>query len=101
MEELKHRYSLFKLTVKDSPMYDCYIRFLVVAETVPEALEYMYNYVCRHETQEDGITKYTYDDIPFYLRSSNIKIDNLGEFIPKEKLWKNDDHILCTDTLGD
>ena len=69
---------LYKLTVKGNAGYDCYDGFIIAANSVPEAFEYMYRYVCK----TDNVN--VYNDIPFYLRSSNIDIENLGEFKPKD-----------------
>ena len=69
---------LYKLTVKGNAGYDCYDGFMIAANSMPEAFEYMYRYVCRTDNAN------VYNDIPFYLRSSNINIEELGEFKPKD-----------------
>lgn len=74
---------LYKLTVKGNAGYDCYDGFIISANSIPEAFEYMYRHVCK----TDNVN--VYNDIPFYLRSSNIDIEDLGEFLPKEKYPKS------------
>lgn len=69
---------LYKLTVKGNAGYDCYDGFIIAANSIPEAFEYMYRYVCKTDNTN------VYTDIPFYLRSSNINIEELGEFKPKD-----------------
>ena len=77
---------LFKITVKDYD-YDCYDGFVIVAENIPQALEYMYEYVCK-DTDEG---KTYFKDIPYYLRSSNLEIVCLGNF---EQTTKMDSRIV-------
>jgi len=77
---------LFKITVKDYD-YDCYKGFVIVAENIPTALEYMYEYVC--DDIYEG--KHYFKDIPYYLRSSNLEIICLGNF---EQTTKIDSHII-------
>ena len=88
----EYNMKLYKLTVKGNAGYDCYDGFMVAADTIPEAFEYMYRYVCKTDKVN------VYNDIPFYLRSSNINIEELGEFRPKEKYPKT--HILMVDYAG-
>lgn len=79
---------IYKITVKGNAGYDCYDGFIIAANSIPEALEEMYQYVC----------KKLYDDpfvnIPYYLRSSNLDIKELGNFEPKDKL---DEPVLMVD----
>lgn len=73
---------LYKLRVKKYD-YENYCGFMIVANSIPDAFEKMYEYVCKDK-----------DYIPYYLRCSNIDIEELGEFQPK----KNLDHpILMVD----
>ena len=83
---------LYKLTVKGHAEYDCYTGFIIAADSIPDAFEYMYRYVCR--TKNSNV----YTDIPFYLRSSNIDIEYLGDFQPKEKYLKT--NILMVDYIN-
>ena len=83
---------LYKLTVKGNAGYDCYDGFMIAANSIPEAFEYMYRHVCR----TDNVN--VYNDIPFYLRSSNINIEELGEFKPKEGFLGNS--IIMVDYTG-
>lgn len=53
--------------------YEVYTGFIIAAESIPDALEAMYEYTCKER-----------DYIPYYLHSSNIKIDRLGIFEPEE-----------------
>lgn len=66
---------LWTLTPKETPNYDCWLKFVVVAETLPDALEATYAYVRDEES----------DSFPYYLRSSNLRIERLGEFAPNEE----------------
>lgn len=83
---------LYKLTVKGHAEYDCYTGFIIAADSIPDAFEYMYRYVCRTKSSN------VYTDIPFYLRSSNIDIEYLGDFQPKEKYPKS--NILMVDYIN-
>lgn len=60
---------LFKLRPKnhDGYAYDYYEDFLIAANSIPEALELMYQKISPDK-----------QNIPYYLRSSNIKIEQLG-----------------------
>jgi hypothetical protein len=74
--------NLYKFTVNIDD-YEVFNGFIIAANTIPEALETMYEYTCGEK-----------DYIPYYLRSSNIKIESLGKFEP------NDDYnskVLMTD----
>lgn len=64
--------NLYKLQV-NTDGYEVYTGFIIAAYTIPMALEAMYVYVCPEK-----------DYIPYYLRSSNIKIECLGKFEPEE-----------------
>lgn len=77
---------LFRIMVKDYD-YDCYKGFIIIAENIPQALEYMYESIC--EDTYEG--KKYFKDIPYYLRSSNLEIVCLGNF---EQTTKIDSHIL-------
>lgn len=80
---------LYKITVKKHQYnYNCYDGFIIVANTIPEALEYMYKRVCRTSN------KNVFNDIPYYLRSSNLNIEELGNFEPKDEL---DEPIIMAD----
>lgn len=65
--------NLYKFTV-NTDSYEVYTGFLIAAYTIPMALEAMYEYTCKDKQW-----------IPYYLRSSNIKIECLGKFEPEEK----------------
>jgi hypothetical protein len=65
--------NLYKFTV-NTDGYEVYNGFVIAAYTIPMALETMYEYTCKKK-----------DYIPYYLRSSNIKIECLGKFEPEEK----------------
>ena len=59
-----------------------YTKFIIVGEFIPEILESLYQYVYNKED-------FT---IPFYLRSSNLKITNIGEIninLDNQKLIKD------------
>ena len=60
---------LFRLTPKNHEgySYGYYESFLIAAESIPDALELMYKR-CSPDR----------DVIPYYLRSSNIKIEQIG-----------------------
>jgi hypothetical protein len=60
---------LFKLKPHnhDGYSYGYYNEFVIAANSIPEALEVMYKQVSPEK-----------DVIPYYLRSSNIKIETLG-----------------------
>ena len=64
--------NLYKFTV-NTYGYDVYDGFIIAAPTIPSALETMYEYTCKDK-----------EWIPYYLRSSNIKIECLGKFEPGE-----------------
>jgi hypothetical protein len=64
--------NLYKFHV-NTDSYEVYTGFIIAAESIPDALEAMYEYTCKER-----------DYIPYYLRSSNIKIDRLGTFEPEE-----------------
>jgi hypothetical protein len=64
--------NLYKLQV-NTDGYEVYTGFMIAADSIPEALEAMYEYTCKER-----------DYIPYYLRSSNIKINCLGTFVPEE-----------------
>lgn len=67
--------NLYKFTV-NTDGYEVYNGFMIAAKTIPDALEAMYEYVCKDK-----------DWIPYYLRSSNITIKCLGTFEPEEKYF--------------
>ena len=64
--------NLYKFYV-NTDSYEVYTGFIIAAESIPDALEAMYEYTCKKK-----------DYIPYYLRSSNIKINCLGTFEPEE-----------------
>lgn len=64
--------NLYKFHV-NTDSYEVYTGFIIAAESIPDALEAMYEYTCKER-----------DYIPYYLRSSNIKIKHLGIFEPEE-----------------
>lgn len=76
--------NLYKLTV-NTDGYEVYSGFIVAAKSIPEALEAMYEYTCKAK-----------DYIPYYLRSSNIKIDCLGSFEPNER-YTHDRKVLMSE----
>ena len=63
--------------------YDNYTDFIVVGDNVKTVLEAIYHKVC-YKTDENG--NGYYNDIPYYLRSSNMRIETLGEFVPSD-IW--------------
>jgi hypothetical protein len=69
--------NLYKITTKKHG-YEEYNGFVIAANTIPEALEAMYECACPAK-----------DWIPYNLRSSNLTIENLGEFTPNEKHTNN------------
>ena len=79
---------LFKITVKNYS-YDCFKGFVIFAESIPQALEYMYEYICKDV--DNG--KQYFKDIPYYLRSSNLEITCLGNF---EQTIRLDSNIIMT-----
>ena len=81
-----HSQSIFRFTVIN-PEYDNYRGFMVVSDSIPHALEEIYKFICYRDGE-------LVRDIPYVLRSSNMEIERLGEFIPNKKL---DSNILFTD----
>lgn len=77
--------NLYKVSIIEYD-YDNYTDFIVVGDNVKTVLEAIYHKVC-YTTDENGNSYYK--DIPYYLRSSNMRIDNLGEFIPSGIWDKN------------
>lgn len=65
--------NLYKLHV-NTDGYEVYNGFIIAAPSIPIALETMYEYACKDKQW-----------IPYYLRSSNIKIECLGKFEPEER----------------
>lgn len=63
---------LYKFHV-NTDSYEVYNGFIIAANSIPDALEAMYEYTCKDK-----------DYIPYYLRSSNITIKRLGKFEPEE-----------------
>ena len=78
---------LYRITLKES-MYDNYRGFMVASTSIPDALEEIYKFVCL-DSQGKVIR-----DIPYCLRSSNMKIECVGDFNPIVKL---DSPILLAD----
>lgn len=72
---------LYTLKLKE-PQYDCIRGVMVASDSIPNALEEFYRYYC----YKDGELV---RDIPFALRSSNMNIECIGEFIPNKKLESN------------
>lgn len=66
---------IFRITVKEYD-YDCYTGFVVAAKSIPDALECIYNLT----SIKDEVNGKPYA-IPYYMRSSNLNIENLGEFL--------------------
>ena len=68
---------LFKITPKNygGRGFDYYITVLVAATSIPEALEYFYREVSPKQ-----------EDIPYYLRSSNLVIETLGTIALEKKV---------------
>lgn len=56
---------------KDIPSYNYYNNFIIIGDTIPDVLESLYQYI-NHRNEET-------DMIPFYLRSTNLRIINIGE----------------------
>ena len=75
--------NLYKISIIEYD-YDNYTDFVVVAKNIKDALELIYHKVC---FVGDGETYYK--DIPYYLRSSNMRIENLGTFEPADDWNKN------------
>ena len=67
---------LFKIEVKNS---------------IPDALEYIYQYTC---LDDDGSIK---QDIPYYMRSSNMNIKCIGTIEMEKYPYNVEDHILMID----
>ena len=78
--------NLYKITAKTYG-YEEYNGFVITANSIPEALEAMYERTCPDK-----------DWIPYNLRSSNLAIENLGEFTPNEKHANN---IIMTNYVND
>ena len=77
--------NLYKISIIEYD-YDNYTNFVVVGDNVKVVLEAIYHKVC-YDTDENG--KGYYKDIPYYLRSSNMRIENLGTFEPADDWNKN------------
>jgi hypothetical protein len=75
---------LFKLIPKNHEgfSYDYYNSFVIAAESIPDALEVMYKHVSPNK-----------DAIPYYLRSSNITIEQIGNV----ELLKKGSQIIAYD----
>lgn len=80
--------NLYKISIIEC---DCnnYTDFVVVAKDVKDVLELIYHKVC---FVGDGETYYK--DIPYCLRSSNMRIENLGTFEPADN-WNKNQIISC------
>jgi hypothetical protein len=80
---------LFKLLPKNHEgySYDYYNSFVIAAESIPDALEVMYKHVSPDK-----------DPIPYYLRSSNITIEQIGTV---ELIKKGSQVIACDYYSGD
>lgn len=81
---------LYKISVKDHGYYWCYTEFVVLGNSINDMLENLYKELFPDAT-----------DIPFYLRSSNFDIINLGEFIPDEKVKYKLNKIICYKYLSE
>ena len=75
---------LFKLLPKNHEgySYDYYNSFVIAAESIPDALEVMYKHVSPDK-----------DPIPYYLRSSNISIEHIGNV----ELFKKGSQVIACD----
>lgn len=75
---------MFKLTPKNHEgfSYGYYNSFVISAESIPDALEVMYKHVSPEK-----------DIIPYYLRSSNITIEHIGNV----ELFKKGSQIIAYD----
>lgn len=75
---------VFKLTPKNHEgySYGYYNSFVIAAESIPDALEIMYQHVSPDK-----------DPIPYYLRSSNIAIEHIGNI----ELFKKGSQIIAYD----
>ena len=75
---------MFKLTPKNHEGfgYGYYNSFVISAESIPDALEVMYKHVSPEK-----------DIIPYYLRSSNITIEHIGNV----ELFKKGSQIIAYD----
>ena len=75
---------LFKLLPKNHEgyRYDYYNSFVIAAEYIPDALEVMYKHISPEK-----------DSIPYYLRSSNITIEHIGNI----ELFKKGSQIIAYD----
>ena len=68
--------NIYKVKVKDTEcFYDVYTGFIVVGNSINDMLENLYKELFPNK-----------QNIPYYLRSSNFEIKNLGEFIPNDKV---------------
>lgn len=64
--------NVYKINVKEREYFDVYTEFVVIGESINDMLENLYKWLV-----PDGYK------IPYYLRSSNFTITNLGEITPK------------------
>lgn len=68
--------NIYKIKVKDiDNPYGKYLEFVVIGKSINDMLENLYSELIPAR-----------DEIPYYLRSSNFEITNLGEFIPRVNL---------------
>lgn len=76
--------NLYKIVIIDNDCdYDVYTDFVVIGNNIKEVLDAIYFYVCKDVDENNRVY---YKDIPYYLRSSNMRIDTIGEFKPSE-IW--------------
>lgn len=84
LESGDYMLKLFKLLPKNHEgySYDYYNSFVIAAESIPDALEVMYKHVSPDK-----------DPIPYYLRSSNISIEHIGNV----ELFKKGSQVIACD----
>ena len=78
---------LYRITLRES-VCDNYRGFIVASTSTPDVVEEVYKFVC---LDSQGKIK---RDIPYCLRSSNLKIEYIGTFSPADKL---DSPVLLAD----
>ena len=84
LESGDYMLKLFKLLPKNHEgySYDYYESFVIAAESIPDALEVMYKHVSPNK-----------DPSPYYLRSSNISIEHIGNI----ELFKKGSQVITYD----
>lgn len=80
--------NVYRISVDTLLEFEGYKGFIVTAESIKEALEIIYKNVVKPD-----------NDIPYYLRSSNMKIEKLGILTDFEEKDRNT--ILLSDYRKD